>query len=53
MNYYQEFKELYYKEIEHSDRINSKIPTIITFLTILATAEGVSPILCKLEIGIK
>lgn len=39
MNYYQEFKELYYKELEHSDRINSKIPLIISFLTVLASAE--------------
>ena len=35
----QEYKELYYKEIEHSERLNNKIGTTITFLTILGSAQ--------------
>lgn len=35
----QEYKELYYKEIEHSERLNSKINVCITFLTILGSAQ--------------
>ena len=36
----QEYKELYYKEIEHSERLNSKINVCITFLTILGSAQN-------------
>lgn len=39
MNLLQEYKELYYKEIEFSDRLNSKISICITFLTILGSAQ--------------
>lgn len=39
MNLLQEYKELYYKEIEFSDRLNNKITTCITFLTILGSAQ--------------
>ena len=35
----QEYKEQYYKEIEHSERLNGKINTMITFLTILGGAQ--------------
>lgn len=35
----EEYKELYYKEIEHSERLNNKISTCITFLTILGSAQ--------------
>lgn len=38
MDLLQEYKELYYKEIEFSDRLNNKITTCITFLTILGSA---------------
>ncbi len=34
-----EYKELYYKEIETTDRLNNKIGTHTTFLTVIATAE--------------
>ena len=39
MDLLQEYKELYYKEIEHSERLNNKINTCITFLTILGSAQ--------------
>ena len=39
MDLLQEYKELYYKEIEHSERLNSKINTAITFLTVLGSAQ--------------
>ena len=39
MNLLEEYKELYYKEIEFSDRLNNKISTCITFLTILGSAQ--------------
>lgn len=39
MNLLQEYKELYYKEIEFNDRLNNKITTCITFLTILGSAQ--------------
>ena len=35
----EEYKELYYKEIEYSERLNSKINICITFLTILGSAQ--------------
>ncbi|MCM1416375.1 MAG: hypothetical protein NC430_10685 [bacterium] len=38
MDLLQEYKELYYKEIEFGDRLNNKITTCITFLTILGSA---------------
>ncbi|MBC5745863.1 hypothetical protein FMM74_020495 [Lachnospiraceae bacterium MD308] len=38
INLLQEYKELYYKEIEFSERLNNKISTCITFLTILGSA---------------
>lgn len=38
MNLLQEYKELYYKEIEFNDRLNNKISTCITFLTIIGSA---------------
>lgn len=38
MDLLQEYKELYYKEIEFNDRLNNKISTCITFLTILGSA---------------
>lgn len=34
----EEYKELYYKEIEFNDRLNNKITTCITFLTVLGSA---------------
>lgn len=39
MDLLQEYKELYYKEIEFSDRLNGKITTCITFLTVLGSAQ--------------
>lgn len=39
MNLLQEYKELYYKEIEFNDYLNNKITTCITFLTILGSAQ--------------
>lgn len=39
MNLLQEYKELYYKEIEHSERLNNKIGMCITLLTILGSAQ--------------
>lgn len=38
INLLQEYKELYYKEIEFSERLNNKISTCITFLTIIGSA---------------
>lgn len=38
MDLLQEYKELYYKEIEFNDRLNGKISTCITFLTIIGSA---------------
>ena len=35
MNLLEEYKELYYKELEHSDRLNSKISVSLTLLTII------------------
>lgn len=35
----QEYKELYYKEIEHSERLNNKSGMWITLLTILGSAQ--------------
>lgn len=39
MDLLQEYKEMYYKEIELNDRLNNKIGTNITFLSIVGTAE--------------
>lgn len=39
MNLLQEYKELYYKELEYSERLSGKINTCITFLTILGSAQ--------------
>lgn len=39
MDLLQEYKELYYKEIEHSERLNNKINTCITFLSILGSGQ--------------
>lgn len=33
----EEYRELYYKEIEHTERLNSRINTCITFLTIIGS----------------
>lgn len=33
----EDYKELYYKEIEYTERLNSKINTCITFLTIIGS----------------
>ena len=33
----EEYKELYYKEIEYTERLNSRINTCITCLTILGS----------------
>lgn len=38
MNLLEEYKDLYYKEIEFNDRLNNKITTCITFLTVLGSA---------------
>ena len=39
MDILQEYKELYYKEIEFKDAMNNKIGTSITFLTVLSTGH--------------
>lgn len=39
MDSLQEYKELYYKEIEHSERLNNKSNVSITFLTVLGSAQ--------------
>lgn len=39
MDLLQEYKELYYKEIEHSERLNNKSNMCITFLTVLGSAQ--------------
>lgn len=38
MNLLEEYKDLYYKEIEFNDRLNNKITTCITFFTVLGSA---------------
>lgn len=38
MDLLQEYKELYYREIEFNDILNNKITTCITFLTIIGSA---------------
>lgn len=38
MNLLEEYKDLYYKEIEFNDRLNNKITTCITFLTVIGSA---------------
>ena len=37
MDELEEYKELYYKEIEYTERLNSRINTCITFLTIIGS----------------
>ena len=54
MDLLSEYKELYYKEIEHSERLNNKIPTSITFLSIAGTGiiflgREAFPFLCRLS----
>lgn len=39
MNLKEEYKELYYKELEICDRLNSKIGTSLTLLTIIGTGH--------------
>ena len=39
MDLLQEYKELYYKEIEYSDRLSNKINVSISFITILGSAQ--------------
>lgn len=39
MDLLQEYKELYYKEIEFKDAMSNKIGTSITFLTVLSTGH--------------
>lgn len=43
MNLHSEYKGLYLPEIEHSDRLNNRISTCLTVLTILGS--GVSGIM--------
>jgi hypothetical protein len=38
MNLLEEYKDLYYKEVEFNDRLNNKITTCISFLTVLGSA---------------
>lgn len=38
MNLLEEYKDLYYKEIDFNDKLNNKITTCITFLTVLGSA---------------
>lgn len=37
MDELEEYKELYYKEIEYTERLNSKINMCMTFLTIIGS----------------
>lgn len=39
MDLLQEYKDLYYKEIEHSERLNNKSGMCITFMTVLGSAQ--------------
>lgn len=39
MDLFQEYKELYYKEIEHSDRLNNKIGNSIAFVTLIGSGN--------------
>lgn len=39
MDLYQEYKDLYYKEIEHSDRLNNRVSTCLSFLTIIGAGD--------------
>lgn len=39
INQLDEYKNLYYKEIEHSERLNNKINACMTFLTILGSGQ--------------
>lgn len=39
MKLLEEYKELYYKEIEDANRLDNKITTCITFLTVLGSAQ--------------
>ena len=47
MDELENYKELYYKEIEYTERLNSKINTCITFLTI--TGSGLILVWSQLE----
>ena len=47
MDVLEEYKELYYKEIEYTERLNSKINICITFLTIIGS--GVMLVWSKIE----
>lgn len=38
MNLLEEYKDLYYQEIEYSERLNNKMGNCITFLTIIGSA---------------
>lgn len=38
MNLLEEYKDLYYKEVEFNDRLNNKITTCISFMTVLGSA---------------
>lgn len=38
INLLEEYKDLYYKEVEFNDRLNNKITTCITFLMVLGSA---------------
>lgn len=42
MDLFQEYKELYYKELEFKDSMSNKIGTSITFLTMLCTGHMLS-----------
>mgnify|MGYP007033191307 CR=1 FL=1 len=39
MDLYREYKDLYYREIENSDRLNSRVSTCLTFLTIIGAGD--------------
>jgi hypothetical protein len=39
MDLYQEYKDLYYKEIENSDRLNHRVSTSLSFLTIIGAGD--------------
>lgn len=40
MDELEEYKELYYKEIEYTERLNSKINMCMTFLTIRGAVKN-------------
>ena len=39
MDLYREYKDLYYREIENSDRLNGRVSTCLSFLTIIGAGE--------------